>query len=79
MEVIKHGLVRAVEEGTTMAAGVNKESVAGKVGSNEESALCISFAPANKPEIGLIVFLKEGTSTQAAQVAGRFYRTYFGK
>lgn len=79
MEVIKHGLVRAVEEGATMAAGTVKESVAGKVGSNEENALCVSFAPANKPEIGLIIYLKEGTSTEAAQVAGRFYRAYFSK
>jgi hypothetical protein len=79
MDVIKQGLVRAVEEGSTMAAGVRQESVAGKVGSNDENALCVSFAPANKPEIGLIVFLKEGTSTQAAQVAGRFYRAYFKK
>jgi cell division protein FtsI/penicillin-binding protein 2 len=39
----------------------------------------VSFAPADKPEIGLIVFLKEGTGTEAAQVAGRFYRAYFGK
>lgn len=79
MEVIKHGLVRAVEEGSTMAAGTVKESVAGKVGSNEENALCVSFAPVNKPEIGLIIYLKEGTSTEAAQVAGRFYRAYFSK
>ncbi len=79
MEIIKSGLIKAVNEGATMAAGTVKESVAGKVGSDEENALCVSFAPANKPEIGLIVFLKEGTSTEAAQVAGRFYRAYFGK
>ena len=79
MEIIKHGLVRAVEEGSTMAAGTVNENIAGKTGSNEENALCLSFAPANKPEIGLIVYLKEGSSTEAAQVAGRFYRAYFGK
>lgn len=79
IEVIKQGLVKAVEEGATMAAGTAREHIAGKTGSNEENALCLSFAPAHKPEIGLIVFLKEGSSTEAAQVAGRFYRTYFGK
>jgi cell division protein FtsI/penicillin-binding protein 2 len=79
MEIIKRGLERAVNEGTAMAAGTSKENIAGKVGSNEENALCVSFAPTNKPEIGLIVFLKEGSSTEAAQVAGRFYRAYFRK
>lgn len=79
MEIIKRGLERAVNEGTAMAAGTGKEEIAGKVGSNEENALCVSFAPTHKPEIGLIVFLKDGTSTEAAQVAGRFYRAYFKK
>ncbi|MFN7929590.1 MAG: penicillin-binding transpeptidase domain-containing protein [Blastocatellia bacterium] len=77
MEIIKRGLERAVKEGTAMAAGTGQDDIAGKVGSNEENALCISFAPAHKPAVGLIVFLKEGTSTEAAQVAGRFYRAYF--
>ena len=79
LEIIRKGLVRAVEEGTAMAAGTATGHVAGKVGSNEENALFVSYAPAEKPEIGLIVFLKEGTGTEAAQVAGRFYRAYFGK
>jgi hypothetical protein len=79
LEIIRKGLVRAVEEGAAMAAGTATGHVAGKVGSNEENALFVSYAPAEKPEIGLIVFLKEGTGTEAAQVAGRFYRAYFGK
>lgn len=79
MDVIKRGLVRAVDEGTAMAAGTSKEHIAGKVGNSDENALCLSFAPADKPEIGLIVYLKEGSSTEAAQVAGRFYRAYFSK
>ncbi|HEX4948177.1 MAG TPA: penicillin-binding transpeptidase domain-containing protein [Blastocatellia bacterium] len=79
LEVIRKGLVRSVAEGTAMAAGTVKTAIAGKAGSDEENALFVSFAPADKPEIGLVVFLKEGTSTQAAQVAGRFYRAYFGK
>ncbi len=79
LEIIRKGLVRSVEEGSAMAAGAATEHVAGKVGSNDENALFVSFAPADKPEIGLIVFLKEGTGTEAAQVAGRFYRAYFGK
>jgi cell division protein FtsI/penicillin-binding protein 2 len=79
LEIIRKGLVRSVDEGSAMAAGTASEHVAGKVGSNDENALFVSFAPADKPEIGLIVFLKEGTGTEAAQVAGRFYRAYFGK
>lgn len=79
LEVIRKGLVKSVEEGTAMAAGTVRTHIAGKVGSNEDNALFVSFAPADKPEIGLIVFLQEGTSTEAAQVAGRFYRSYFGK
>lgn len=79
LEVIRKGLIRSVEEGTAMAAGTVNGHVAGKVGSDEENALFVSYAPADKPEIGLIVFLKEGTGTEAAQVAGRFYRAYFGK
>lgn len=79
LEIIRKGLARSVEEGTAMAAGTVNGHVAGKVGSDEENALFVSYAPSDKPEIGLIVFLKEGTGTEAAQVAGRFYRAYFGK
>lgn len=79
LEVIRKGLVRSVEEGSAMAAGNGRENIAGKVGSDEDHALFVSFAPAERPEIGLIVFLKEGSGTEAAQVAGRFYRAYFGK
>ena len=79
LEIIRKGLVRSVEEGSAMAAGNGRENIAGKVGSDDEHALFVSFAPAEKPEVGLIVFLKEGTRTEAAKVAGRFYRAYFGK
>lgn len=79
LEIIRQGLVKSVQEGTSMAAGVFNENVAGKVGSNDENALFVSFAPSDKPQIGLVVFLKEGTGTEAAQVAGKFYKAYFGK
>ena len=79
LAVIREGLIRAVENGKASAAGFGTNSIAATLGSNEDSAMCISFAPANNPQIGLVVFLKDGSSTEAAHVTGKFYKTYFGK
>lgn len=79
LESIKHGLRKSVEEGSAMAAGIVKQNIAGKVGSDDENALFISFAPSDNPQIAVVVFLHEGTGTQAAAVAGKFYKAYFSK
>lgn len=79
LEPIRLGLRKAVENGAAMAAGVVKQGIAGKVGSNNENALFISYAPADNPQIGVVVFLHEGTAMQAATVAGKFYKSYFSK
>ncbi len=79
ISVIRAGLIKAVENGSASAAGFGNNSVAATLGSNEDSAMCISFAPANNPQIGLVVFLKDGSSSEAARVAGKFYQNYFGK
>jgi penicillin-binding protein 2 len=79
ISVIREGLTKAVENGSASAAGFGNNSIAATLGSNDESAMCISFAPANNPQIGLVVFLKEGTPAEAAQVTGKFYKNYFGK
>lgn len=79
LAVIREGMIKAVENGSASAAGFGNNSIAATLGSNEDSAMCISFAPANNPQIGLVIFLKDSSPTTAAHVAGKFYQNYFGK
>jgi len=79
LAALRRGLVQAVDEGSAKAAANIDHQVAGKMGSSESAAIFISYAPAEAPRIGLVVYLKEATGRDAAEVAGKFYRAYFAK
>jgi cell division protein FtsI/penicillin-binding protein 2 len=79
LAVIRRGLIRAVDEGEAKAAAQVGRKVAGKVGSGNGDALFISYAPADEPEIAVVVYLKEAVGRDAAEVAGKFYQYWFRK
>ena len=81
------GLVGCVEYGTCEAAAVPGVRVAGKTGtataldgSGATHAWFVGFAPAENPEIAIVVFLDRGTGAHtAAPVAGEILREYFAR
>lgn len=84
-QAILNGLVGCVRSGTCQAAAVRGLQVAGKTGtasaldgSGATHAWFVGFAPAEKPEIALVVFLKRGTGEHdASPLAGELLRYYF--
>jgi len=82
---LRTGLVGCVEYGTCQAAAVPGVEVAGKTGTSSAldgsgvtHAWFVGFAPAERPEIALVVFLERGTgSHDAAPLAGKLLRYYF--
>jgi cell division protein FtsI/penicillin-binding protein 2 len=84
-QTILNGLVGCVRSGTCHAAAVPGVQVAGKTGtasaldgSGATHAWFVGFAPAERPEIALVVFLERGTGEHtAAPMAGELLRHYF--
>ncbi len=77
LAVVRRGLLKAVEEGEAGAAAHPGKQVAGRTGSGQGQAIFISYAPATDPEIALVVYLKDATGQEAAEVAGKFYEFWF--
>jgi cell division protein FtsI/penicillin-binding protein 2 len=84
---LRQGLVGGVRYGTGQAAAVPGVEVAGKTGtasaldgSGATHAWFVGFAPAQRPEIALVVFLERGNGAHdAAPLAGKLLRYYFGR
>ncbi|HXH49844.1 MAG TPA: penicillin-binding transpeptidase domain-containing protein [Terriglobia bacterium] len=84
-QTILNGLVACVRFGTCRAAAVPGVQVAGKTGtasaldgSHTTHAWFVGFAPAERPEVALVVFLDRGTGEHtAAPLAGNLLRHYF--
>jgi cell division protein FtsI/penicillin-binding protein 2 len=74
-----------VTSGTCRAAGVPGIKVAGKTGTAPTSdgsrvthAWFVGFAPADVPEVALVIFLQRGTgSVNAAPLAAQIFKQYF--
>ncbi len=88
---VREGLRLAVTDGTAPLANIPEVSVAGKTGSAEYGvpnakgerpthAWFMAYAPADNPEVAVIVFIEGGGegSTVAAPVAAQILRYYFG-
>jgi peptidoglycan glycosyltransferase len=81
------GLMGCVRFGTCQAAAVPGVQVAGKTGtssaldgSGATHAWFVGFAPADKPEIAVVVFLERGTGAHnAAALAGKLLGYYFAE
>lgn len=84
-KILAEGLEECVRSGTGQGAAVEGVRVAGKTGtatsldgSGATHAWFVGYAPADEPEIALVVFLERGTgASDAAPLAGRILRHYF--
>ncbi|HZS05068.1 MAG TPA: penicillin-binding transpeptidase domain-containing protein [Blastocatellia bacterium] len=81
--VVRRGLLKAVDEGEAKAAAHIDQKVAGKIGGGlkgaggKGDAIFVSYAPANDPQVALVVYLKDALGRDAAEVAGKFYEYWF--
>ena len=75
----------AVTSGTAVQAQISGINVAGKTGTAENSsgddhAWFVAFAPAEKPEIVVVVLLENGgTGSKAVPLARDLIKQYLGK
>jgi len=85
--VLESGLEECVSSGMCRAAALPGIRVAGKTGtatypdgSGVTHAWFVGYAPADSPEIALVVFLERGTGMRdAAPLAGRILQFYFAQ
>jgi cell division protein FtsI/penicillin-binding protein 2 len=87
LEVLSAGLEGCVRSGICRGSAVEGLRIAGKTGtaaardgSGATHAWFVGYAPVNKPEIALVVFLERGTGQHdAAPLAGKIFKFYFEK
>lgn len=79
LAIVQRGLVKAVDEGVAKAAAQIDQKVAGRIGGGDGHALFISYAPATDPQVALVVYLNDAVGRDAAEVAGKFYQSWFSK
>jgi cell division protein FtsI/penicillin-binding protein 2 len=85
--VLSAGLEGCVRFGTCQASAVQGLRIAGKTGtaaaldgSGVTHAWFVGYAPANNPQIAVVVFLEHGTGGHdAASLAGKIFKFYFQK
>ena len=71
------GFLSAVNEGSAAEAFDPDIVVAGKTGTCAGLGWFASYAPADKPEMVMVVFLPSATGHQASSVAGRIYQELY--
>lgn len=85
--ILGEGLLQCVQNGMCHGAAVEGVPVAGKTGtaaaldgSGVTHAWFVGYAPADSPEVALVVFLERGTGAgAAAPLAGRILQQYFAQ
>lgn len=78
LEGLSAGFAGAVNEGSASAAFDPAVAVAGKTGTCSALGWFASYAPADRPELVVVVFLRRGSGHGASAVAGRIFRQLFG-
>ncbi len=87
-EIITKLMVGVVEEGTGKKADIPGIKIAGKTGTAETGSIddmthawFASFAPADNPELALLIFLEKGGvgGQDAAPIAGRLWREFLSE
>jgi penicillin-binding protein 2 len=77
LEGVAEGFLYAVNEGSATGAFDPDVIVAGKTGSCSSLGWFASYAPADRPSMVLVVFLRHGSGPQASGVAGRIFQEVF--
>jgi len=72
------GFAAAVNEGSASSAFDPEVAVAGKTGTCSQLGWFASYAPADGPQLVVVVFLRRGSGHGASAVAGRIFRELFG-
>jgi len=71
------GFLAAVNEGSASPAFDPEVAVAGKTGTCSALGWFASYAPAERPQVVVVVFLKHGSGHAASAVAGKMFRELF--
>jgi cell division protein FtsI/penicillin-binding protein 2 len=74
---LAEGFLGAVNEGSAASAFDPDVLVAGKTGTCAGVGWFASYAPADRPEIVLVVFVRSGSGHLASAVAGRIYQNLY--
>jgi penicillin-binding protein 2 len=74
---LAEGFLAAVNEGSATAAFDPEVAVAGKTGTCSQLGWFASYAPAEHPQLVVVVFLRHGSGHRASAVAGRIFREVF--
>jgi cell division protein FtsI/penicillin-binding protein 2 len=77
LDGLAEGFLAAVNEGSATGAFDPDVVVAGKTGTCSQLGWFASYAPADSPQIVVVVFLRRGSGHSASEVAGRIYRDLF--
>ena len=72
------GFMAAVNEGSASGAFDPQVVVAGKTGTCSGVGWFASYAPADKPEVVVVVFMRRGSGSAASSIAGRIYQNLYG-
>lgn len=81
---VREGLEQAVEYGMAHAAVISEVKVAGKTGTARMDNAAAThgwfagYAPADAPRVVVVVYLEQGRGTDAAEIAAKVLRAYFG-
>jgi penicillin-binding protein 2 len=76
---LAEGFIAAVNEGSAVSAFDAEVPVGGKTGSCAHVGWFASYAPADRPETVIVVFLKGGNGHGASRVAGEIFREIYGR
>jgi penicillin-binding protein 2 len=74
---LAQGFLGAVNEGSASPAFDPDVAVAGKTGTCSALGWFASYAPADHPELVVVVFLRRGSGHRASAVAGRIFKELF--
>jgi cell division protein FtsI/penicillin-binding protein 2 len=74
---LSDGFISAVNEGSATSAFDPDIVVAGKTGSCSQLGWFASYAPADHPEVVIVVFVRQGNGHLASAIAGRIYQELY--
>ncbi len=78
LDGLGEGFMAAVNEGSAAPAFDPEVVVAGKTGSCSQVGWFASYAPADRPEVVIVVFMRRGNGHGASAIAGRIYQRLYG-